>query len=105
MAEAWALRKVFQPSPDRPGAGPDSLSAEKVADRRRRDAMADLKQFTADPNAGPPRILPCHPQDQLAKVLLQAGPTDASPPAEGCPLPAYQLAMPAQDCLRLDQPA
>jgi hypothetical protein len=67
--------------------------------------MADLEQFTADPNAAPTRILSRHPQDQLAKALLQPRPTHAAAAAEGCPLPAHQLAMPTEDCFRLDQSA
>lgn len=67
--------------------------------------MADFDQFAADPNAALARILARHPQDQLAHVLLQPWPADTLPPAERCPFPAHQIAVPAQHGRRFDQAA
>jgi hypothetical protein len=53
----------------------------------------------------PTRVLPGHPQDQLSKLDVEPRPTYTTPLVECRPLPANQLAVPAQNRLGLNQPA
>ncbi len=65
--------------------------------------MTDLEQFAPDPDAAPPRVVPRHLQDQLLEFRIEAGPTGATPPAEGRLLSPHQLAMPSENRLWLDK--
>jgi len=65
--------------------------------------MTKLEQFAADPNATPPWVVLRHLQNQLLDLGIESRATWATPPTKGCPLSPHQLAVPAQNRLRLDK--
>jgi 5'-deoxynucleotidase YfbR-like HD superfamily hydrolase len=82
-----------------PRSRPQPVSTQQHADRGRRDPDPELGQLAPDPHAPPPRVLPCHPKDQRPNVTGQWRPPADDVAAEG-PLPADELAVPAQQRLR-----
>jgi hypothetical protein len=73
------------------------MSAEQAADGPDRDLEADLEKFTADAQVAPARVIVSQAQDQrldLGRQRRTARPTRSL--AKGCPAPAHQFAMPAE---------
>ena len=62
-------------------------------------------QLAPDPPVAPARVLGGQPHDQAADLGREGRAPRASAPAEGGPLPSYQLAVPAQQRLRADREA
>jgi hypothetical protein len=67
--------------------------------------MTELQQLAADSDAIPTRIFIRQLENQLPELRIETGPTRTTPVAEGRPPPPHQLAMPAENRLRLDQHA
>ena len=65
--------------------------------------MTELEQLAADADAAPFRVVLGHLQNQRLKLWIETWSARTSPAAEGRPLSAHQLAMPAEDRLWLDQ--
>jgi hypothetical protein len=65
--------------------------------------MTELEQFASDSDATPPRIVLRQLQNQLLQLGIETRPTRAAAATESRPLSPHQLAMPAQNRLRLDQ--
>jgi hypothetical protein len=65
--------------------------------------MAELEQLVADADAAPFRVVLGHLQNQMLELGIETWTARTSPVAEGRPLSAHQLAMPAEDRLGLDQ--
>src|SRR6266581_4937704 len=67
--------------------------------------MTELEQFTADSHTAPHRVVLGHLQNQLLKLGIEAWPPGAAVATESFPPSPYQLAMPTQNRVRLDQHA
>ena len=65
--------------------------------------MPQLEQLATDPLIAPPRVLGRQPKDQIAARRRGWGTPRPVAPAEGCPFPADQLPVPAQESLRPDR--
>src|SRR5450759_3575992 len=65
--------------------------------------MTELEQFTPNSYTAPPRVIPCHLQNQLLEARIETWPTRTSPATEGSPLSPHQLSMPTEDRVRLHQ--
>jgi hypothetical protein len=65
--------------------------------------MTELEQLAPDSDAAPPRVVRSHLQNQLLDPRIETWPTWTTPVAERRPSSPYQLAMPAEDGLRLDE--
>ncbi len=82
------------------GRGYACLS-EDLGDRRCRDAYADTGELADDPLVTPTRVFTRKPQHQLTDLLGDRGSTGS--PSGIRPPPAYELPMPAQQCVRADE--
>jgi hypothetical protein len=85
-----------------PWRGVQAMTAQRCADRGRRDLDPNPEQLALDAPVAPTRILLCQANDQLLHVLVERrAPTSAT---GICPCASDQAAMPAQR-LRLDDEA
>src|SRR5216684_5028812 len=71
IAPQWAARNVRQDI-GRSGTGPIPWLRRIGGDRGSGDAMAKILQRPLDPAVAPRRILPCHPDAQLADLAEHA---------------------------------
>ena len=103
IAEAWARRNAFQLSRERKGAGPIRFRRSNL-----RIAVAE----TTWPSLSSSAWMRTQPHFGLSLAIsrircwswrIETWSTRTSPVAEGRPLSAHQLAMPAEDRLGLDQ--
>jgi hypothetical protein len=79
------------------------VAAERFADRGRRHLHAEPDEFAFDPLVAPARVLGGQADDQLLEVLVEL--RSARSTAGIGPGACDQAAVPAQQCLRLDQEA
>jgi hypothetical protein len=85
-----------------PGRGTEPGGPEQGPDRRRSHPDAELAQLALDSDAAPAGVLPGQPEDERTKLRIDRRPVRAARPAVG-PLPADELAMPAQERRRGDE--
>jgi len=81
----------------------EPVAAEDVADGAVGAAAAELEELALDPAIAPSRVLLGHLDDQLFPLGILADSAASWPARVECPLPADQLAVPAQQRLRADQ--
>ena len=89
-----------QPRPPRRGRHP--VPAQHALDRRGRDGLPELEQFSLDPSVAPPRILSGQPEDQPLEFQGKRRSARAAAPPEEGPLAPDQLPVPAQERFRPD---
>src|SRR5665647_3555005 len=85
-----------------PRGGPRSRSSEQGPYRRRADSDAELAELALDPHAAPARVLAGEAEDEGTELGIDRRPAKAARPAVG-PLPAYELAVPAEEGCRGDE--
>ena len=102
MPCAWARRNS---GPRRTGpswGGTEPGGPSRGPDRRRAGSEAELAELALDPDAAPARVLPGQSQDERTAFGLDRRP--ARPTGRAVrPLPAYELALPAEERRRPDQ--
>src|SRR5664280_2051491 len=85
-----------------PRGGPRSRSSEQGPYRRRAHSEAELAELALDPHAAPARVLAGEAEDEGTELGIDRRPAKAARPAVG-PLPAYELAVPAEEGCRGDE--
>src|SRR5450756_2112518 len=85
-----------------PRGGPRSRSSEQGPYRRRAHSEAELAELALDPHAAPARVLAGEAEDERTELGIDRRPAKAARPAVG-PLPAYELAVPAEEGCRGDE--
>jgi hypothetical protein len=83
-------------------SGREVVAAEQASDREVGAAPAKLEQFALDPAIAPARVLASQAEDQLIQLASECGPS-ARAGAEGRPLASDELAVPAEERLRLGE--
>src|SRR6266540_868459 len=74
---------------------------QHLAHGSRRNRDPETLELADDPFVSPVRVLPSETKDQLAERALE--PWSPRPPVRVCPPAGDQLAVPAKQCLRLEQ--
>src|SRR6266705_5343767 len=74
----------------------NAMTAQDAADGARRDLVAELEELALDAAIAPTWVLPAQPQNQVTQLIRDWRPAAPRAPAEGGPVPAYQLPMPAE---------
>ena len=72
------------------------MLAQNASDGGRRDLVAELEQLALDSAIAPARVLASQAQDQFAQLIRDRRPASPRKQAEGRPMLAYQLPMPAK---------
>ena len=83
----------------------ESVKAKDLADRRVRDPVAELEEFTLNPALAPTRVFSGHADEQAAYLLWDRRATTTGSASESRPAPADQFRVPAQDGGRCEQQA
>jgi hypothetical protein len=85
-----------------PRDGTEPSDPKQGADRRRAGSDAELPELALHPDTTPARVLPGEPEDERTDLRIDRRPARATGLAVG-PLPAYELAVPAQERRRGDE--
>ena len=72
------------------------MATKDSADGGRRDTVAELEQLTLDTAIASARILPSQAQDELQHLIRYRPPAAPRSQAEGRPMSADELVVPAQ---------
>src|SRR5712692_8713842 len=74
----------------------NAMTAQDAADGGRRDLVAELEELALDAAIAPTRVLPAQTQNQVAQLIRDWWPASPRAQAEGRPMFAHQLPMPAE---------
>src|SRR5216684_2876887 len=72
------------------------MTAQDAADGGRRDLVAELEELALDAAIAPTWVLPAQTQNQVAQLIRDWWPASPRAQAEGRPMFAHQLPMPAE---------
>ena len=81
------------------------MATKDAADGGGRDLAAELEELALDATIAPPRVLATQTQNQVAQLIRDWRPASPQAQAEGSPMAAHQLPVPAEQRGRREEQA